>query len=271
MAIKVVDRLSSLSISCPSEKNPRKMLRDWVAQDPKTLAIGESRERALEVLSDYVKKPTFMLSIEGLFLTSLPDIFDADPFAQHVEFIRLNSNQLKELPPSFFAMKNLKAIWIQDNYLESFEGSFSNFPGLVAFCASNNRLVEIPDLSMCNSLQDVWFHENLALKINPLFLPATLKTITLHSTSADLSAIEYISELRSLEIVSLSQDKKELAETLKKRRADIDFKLEVAPSGRPIPKVGFADTVCRPWGGGWFQQQVFMEAPYFLKMMKFCL
>ena len=29
----------------------------------------------------------------------LPDVFDADPFVEHLEFIRLNSNCLKELPP----------------------------------------------------------------------------------------------------------------------------------------------------------------------------
>jgi hypothetical protein len=252
MAIKVVDHLSSLSISSFSQKNIQRILRDWAAEDPKTLPIGESRERALELISDYLKNPTSMLSVNGLFLSSLPDIFDAEPFVEDLEFIRLNSNHLKELPPSFFAMKNLKAIWIHDNYLEGFQSSFSNFPDLVVFCVSNNRLSEIPDLSMCKSLEDIWFHENLGLKLNSRFLPAALQTITLHSTCVDPSAIADISELASVQVITLSEDKKELAQTLKEKRSDIDFKLEQAPSGRPIPKIGFADTVYKPWGGGWF-------------------
>ncbi len=166
------------------------ILDEWVEKS----ARSENRERAKSIIINFLKdrqKTTIVLNELGL--TSLPDIFDKEPFTsrltrlflfgnlltalpkgigrlQRLQLLNLSGNYLKKFPKGIGKLKHLECLGLANNYLKKFPKEISGLESLRMLDLANNHLKELPkQISGLKSLKMLdlshnnitWIHEKI--------------------------------------------------------------------------------------------------------------
>ncbi len=117
---KVNQVVSSIS---SKENSFLEILDQWTKEDP---IRTKAKQRILEFFSSKETR----LNLSSLGLTSLPDIFHFEPFANKLKHLNLNDNLLKSLPESFGNLQALTILNLIKNPLKSLPESFGNLQAL---------------------------------------------------------------------------------------------------------------------------------------------
>ncbi|NXP81175.1 SCRIB protein, partial [Ramphastos sulfuratus] len=82
-------------------------------------------------------------------------------YSRSLEELLLDANQLRELPPPFFRLLNLRRLGLSDNEIQRLPPEVANFMQLVELDISRNDIPEIPEsIKFCKSLEIADFSGN---------------------------------------------------------------------------------------------------------------
>lgn len=102
---------------------------------------GEDRVETAQVLREAFEQKKTTLNLFSKNLTSLPDVFDSLAQLQDID---LTFNQLSELPPSFFTLKELKSLSLLGNKFERLPDTLSKLVTLENLNLGDNQLRSLP-------------------------------------------------------------------------------------------------------------------------------
>ncbi|WP_062260957.1 leucine-rich repeat domain-containing protein [Endozoicomonas arenosclerae] len=176
-----VTRLSDRAIGYVGGLSERQQqaLQSWV--DKASPDERNLRMQAVERIEFCVEKGEKELSLDGLQLTSLPDMVgelswlnilscednelselpESISSLSRLRQIYCKNNSLKSLPANFSDMKRLEVIQLTNNQLESYPNGLSNLKRLEVFDCTGNRLKTFsPELLECTNLYQVYLGRN---------------------------------------------------------------------------------------------------------------
>jgi Leucine-rich repeat (LRR) protein len=110
----------------------------------KSILAHEKRDRkvAANDIMEFALNISNRLNLNGLHLTSLPDIFQ---YLTHLKTLPIRNNQLKSIPDSIGRLTNLKTLDINNNRLETIPEGIENLTNLSTLYINSNKLGTIPD------------------------------------------------------------------------------------------------------------------------------
>ncbi|XP_041465950.1 protein scribble homolog isoform X4 [Lytechinus variegatus] len=127
-------------------------------------------------------------------LPGVPD--DVYRYARTLEELRLDANQIRDLPRHFFRLTNLRHLGLSDNELERLPAEIGNFMNLLELDVSRNDIMEIPDnIKFCKALTVVDFSGNPLSRLPPGFTQLhdlrhlTLNDVSLESLPQDIGSM----------------------------------------------------------------------------------
>ncbi|XP_030830451.1 protein scribble homolog isoform X5 [Strongylocentrotus purpuratus] len=127
-------------------------------------------------------------------LPGVPD--DVYRYARTLEELRLDANQIRDLPRHFFRLTNLRILGLSDNELERLPAEIGNFMNLLELDVSRNDIMEIPDnIKFCKALTIVDFSGNPLSRLPPGFTQLhdlrhlTLNDVSLESLPQDIGSM----------------------------------------------------------------------------------
>src|SRR3990167_2088752 len=120
----------------------RAILNRWVEERTPNF---EDRQRAeqkiIEFLNDESKN---ILNLSSLSLTSLPPIFNTDPFIKRLTKLDISRNHLTSLPAEIGGLQALQALYMVYNELTSLPAEIGGLQALQELHVRRNRLTFLP-------------------------------------------------------------------------------------------------------------------------------
>lgn len=105
------------------------------------------------------------LDLTGLYLDSLPDVFDKLP---QLTILQINDNRIKEFPESLYSLQNLKGLYVIGNAFKKIPTQIMNLISLESISFMDNMLEEIPqELSLLPNLECIDFCSNPSISEIP--------------------------------------------------------------------------------------------------------
>ena len=120
------------------------VLDQWIGEASEAQATSRTnaRQRFLDFFNSTEES---ILLLHRLRLTSLPNIFDLEPFQSRLIILHLWENQLTDLPESLFNLPSLKELRLNDNQLTGLPESSFNLPALTVLDLRKNQLTDLPE------------------------------------------------------------------------------------------------------------------------------
>ncbi|MDP1879736.1 MAG: NEL-type E3 ubiquitin ligase domain-containing protein [Parachlamydiaceae bacterium] len=119
-----------------------------------------------KAINDYLNNENqFYLKIPiHLDLTTLPDIFNIEPFSFRLKTLIIAHQKLTELPPSIFALHSLECLDLQHNNLESLPPEIRSLKSLKELDLYNNAIQSLPpEISNLKFLKELLLENNINL------------------------------------------------------------------------------------------------------------
>lgn len=127
-------KVNQVASSVGLDKKPFEIILDqWTKEDPARI---QAQKKILEFSSTYSEETH--LSLVGLDLTALPNIFHLEPFLSKLKQLDLSKNSLTSLPESFSNLHTLTTLNLSKNSLTRLPESFSNLRALTTLNLSEN-------------------------------------------------------------------------------------------------------------------------------------
>ncbi|XP_072175849.1 uncharacterized protein [Diadema setosum] len=127
-------------------------------------------------------------------LPAVPD--DVYRYARTLEELRLDANQIRDLPRHFFRLTNLRILGLSDNELGRLPAEIGNFMHLMELDVSRNDIMEVPDnIKFCKALTVVDLSGNPLSRLPPGFTQLhdlrhlTLNDVSLESLPQDIGSM----------------------------------------------------------------------------------
>lgn len=154
----------SLSTSSP-QNSYKKKLDEWLTVP--TLA-KEDRVQVAQIFSSFIEDSrSKALSFENLSISSLPDVFDCEPFCSGLERLYICDTHLSELPPTITKLKALRILELNDTPLQNLPGDIGELEALELLDITRTELSSLPEgISRLKRLKNL-FAMQIRLRVLP--------------------------------------------------------------------------------------------------------
>jgi Leucine-rich repeat (LRR) protein len=120
----------------------------------------------------HLAKQSSTLDLTGFLLTAVPDIIQT---LVNVSYIRMNSNRLRDFPPSLKVLLKLTKLELVENSFQSLPEEIVAFPHLQTVMLNQNEFLVWPEpISLCTTLTELEFRQNAMKEI-----PKSIRNLTL--------------------------------------------------------------------------------------------
>src|SRR3989338_2043867 len=129
-----------------------KSLNSWEAE-----ITDENRQEAKLRIENFLNdESNNILDLSSLSLTSLPPIFNTDPFIKRLTKLDISSNQLTSLPAEIGGLQALQRLNVYNNRLTSLPEEIGRLQALQRLNVYNNRLTSLPgEIGRLQALQEL--------------------------------------------------------------------------------------------------------------------
>src|SRR3989338_5707822 len=134
-----------------------KSLNSWEAE-----ITDENRQEAKLRIENFLNdESNNILDLSSLSLTSLPPIFNTDPFIKRLTKLDISRNQLTSLPAEIGGLQALQELNVASNRLTSLPAEIGGLQALQRLNVYNNRLTSLPEeIGRLQSLQRLNVYNN---------------------------------------------------------------------------------------------------------------
>ena len=162
--VKLLKSLNECAICRRKDRQDR--MNAWIEGAP-TEEQRQNRAAAKVEFDQFLNDDTLtVLSIKGEELTSLPDIFDKEPFVSRLEVADFSGNLLTDFPPSLFRSKSLKQLIVKGNLLTRLSPDVIRLESLVHLDLTGNLISKISsELDRLSNLESLVLDDNRLKKI----------------------------------------------------------------------------------------------------------
>src|SRR3990167_6323890 len=116
-------------------------LGNWANEN----APGENRQEAAIRIRDFLNNPDqSALNLSYLKLSTLPSVFNSDPFVTRLTTLDVFSNQLTALPDAIWELHALKYLQVSNNRLTSLPAEIGRLQALQRLDLDHNQLTSLP-------------------------------------------------------------------------------------------------------------------------------
>src|SRR3972149_2481028 len=120
----------------------RAILNRWVEE---RTHIFEDRQRVEQKIIEFLNdKSKNILDLSSLSLTSLPPIFNTDPFIKRLTKLDISHNRLTSLPAEIGRLQALQELHVRSNQLTSLPAEIGGLRALKDLHVSGNQLTSLP-------------------------------------------------------------------------------------------------------------------------------
>ena len=117
-----------------------KILNSWASE-----ITDENRQEAKLRIENFLNDESKnILDLSSLSLTSLPPIFNADPFIKRLTKLDISNNRLTSLPGEIGGLRALKDLHVSSNQLTSLPAEIGRLQALQELSVSSNQLTSLP-------------------------------------------------------------------------------------------------------------------------------
>src|SRR3989304_6089190 len=129
-----------------------KSLNSWEAE-----ITDENRQEAKLRIENFLNdESNNILDLSSLSLTSLPPIFNTDPFIKRLTKLDISRNQLTSLPAEIGGLQALQRLNVYNNRLTSLPEEIGRLQALQRLNVYNNRLTSLPgEIGRLQALQEL--------------------------------------------------------------------------------------------------------------------
>ena len=134
-----------------------KSLNSWEAE-----ITDENRQEAKLRIENFLNDESKnTLDLSFLSLTSLPPIFNTDPFIKRLTTLYAGANQLASLPSEIGGLQALQRLYVSFNQLTSLPGEIGGLRALKDLHVSSNQLTSLPaEIGRLQALQELSVSSN---------------------------------------------------------------------------------------------------------------
>ena len=168
--------LKSLDDCLSSELTPnlRVILNSWVKEGTPEEKRKLAKRRIIDFLNDRTRDT---LDLSWFQLSTLPPIFNTDPFINRLMDLILCENQLTELPKEIGQLQVLQNLSVNNNQLTELPEEIGQLQMLKTLSVNQNWLTKLP--GAISKLQKLYY---LDISENPLFTAISKEMLTLPHT-----------------------------------------------------------------------------------------
>src|SRR3990167_6068589 len=132
----------------------RAILNRWVEE---RTHIFEDRQRVEQKIIEFLNdKSKNILDLSSLSLTSLPPIFNTDPFIKRLTKLDISHNRLTSLPVGIGGLQALQELKVSENRLTSLPAEIGRLQALQELHVRGNQLTSLPaEIGGLRALKDL--------------------------------------------------------------------------------------------------------------------
>src|SRR3990167_3923189 len=117
-------------------------LRNWENEN----ALGENRQAAVQRIRGFLNNTSqSSLDLSNLSLSTLPSIFNSDPFVTRLTMLNVSLNQLTALPEAIGELRALQRLDVGFNQLTALPEAIGRLQALQRLDVFNNQLRALPE------------------------------------------------------------------------------------------------------------------------------
>src|SRR3989338_4788375 len=137
----------------------RAILNRWVEERTPNF---EDRQRAEQEITEFLNDESKnILNLSSFSLTSLPPIFNADPFIKRLTKLDISRNHLTSLPAEIGRLQALQRLNVSKNHLTSLPAEIGGLQALQELNVRSNRLPSLPaEIGRLQALQGLSVSSN---------------------------------------------------------------------------------------------------------------
>src|SRR3990167_8007084 len=134
-----------------------KILNSWASE-----ITDENRQEAKLRIENFLNDESKnILDLSSLSLTSLPPIFNADPFIKRLTKLDISNNRLTSLPGEIGGLRALQRLLVSFNQLTSLPAEIGRLQALKHLWVSKNQLTSLPaEIGGLQALRELWVNNN---------------------------------------------------------------------------------------------------------------